>query len=308
MMEGKILAVCTSEKKGTQKKDVQLCVFKEGHGLVGDAHAGNWHRQVSLLSYEKIEAFRAKGACIDFGAFGENLVVSGFDFAKMPVGTLFYSGSVLLEMTQIGKECHSHCEIFKVMGDCIMPREGVFARVLQAGTLKTGDTLKIAKRYRVAIITASDKGAEGLREDTAGAAIKEIVASQGYDTASYVVLPDEQSALAAEMKRIADSNEADLIFTCGGTGPSKRDVTPEATLQIADRLIPGICEAIRAYSMQITKRAMFSRSVSAIRGNTLIVNLSGSKKAVCESLPFIIGSLRHCLDILQGNDSECGRP
>jgi MOSC domain-containing protein YiiM len=177
---GKILAVCTSEKKGTQKKDAGSALFIENHGIEGDAHAGNWHRQVSLLSHEKIEAFRAKGADVEFGAFGENLVVDGFDFAALPLGTLLSCKNVLLEMTQIGKECHSHCEIFKVMGDCIMPREGVFARVLTSGNIKIGDDLKKAVRYRAAIITASDKGSKGEREDTSGGAIKDIVSAKGY--------------------------------------------------------------------------------------------------------------------------------
>jgi TatD DNase family protein len=139
---GRILAICTSEKKGTQKKDTGQAEFKAGHGIVSDAHAGNWHRQVSLLSFQKIEAFRSRGADVDFGAFGENLVVEGFDFAVLPVGTRFRSGSVLLELTQIGKECHHHCQIFDRMGDCIMPREGVFVKVLEGGIIKNGDELE----------------------------------------------------------------------------------------------------------------------------------------------------------------------
>ena len=140
---GKVLAVCISEKKGTQKRNVGSAVFVEDWGLEGDAHAGKWHRQVSLLSSEKINAFRAKGAEVEDGAFGENLVVEGIDFAKLPVGTRFRCGEVVLELTQIGKQCHAHCEIYKVMGDCIMPREGVFTRVLHGGVISVGDELTI---------------------------------------------------------------------------------------------------------------------------------------------------------------------
>jgi MOSC domain-containing protein YiiM len=111
--------------------------------LKGDAHAGSWHRQVSLLSLQKIDAFRGKGAEVVDGDFGENLVVAGIDFSALPVGTLLRCGEALLEMTQIGKECHSHCAIFKRMGDCIMPREGVFAKVLRGGIIKTGDEILI---------------------------------------------------------------------------------------------------------------------------------------------------------------------
>lgn len=142
---GNVIAVCISEKKGVQKKNVGSARFIEDWGIENDAHAGKWHRQVSLLSHDRVEEFRARGAMVDDGAFGENLVVSGFDFKNLPVGTKFRCNDVLLEMTQIGKQCHAHCEIYKVMGDCIMPREGVFARVLHGGTISVGDTLSIVE-------------------------------------------------------------------------------------------------------------------------------------------------------------------
>ena len=140
---GNVLAVCVSTEKGTQKQNVGTAVFVEDWGIEGDAHAGKWHRQVSLLSHEKIEAFRARGAQVEDGAFGENLVVSGIDFRSLPLGTKFQCNDVVLELTQIGKECHNGCEIYKIMGDCIMPREGVFTRVLHGGTISVGDTLRI---------------------------------------------------------------------------------------------------------------------------------------------------------------------
>lgn len=142
---GNVIAVCISEKKGVQKRNVGSARFIEDWGIENDAHAGTWHRQVSLLSHDRVEEFRARGAVVDDGAFGENLVVSGFDFKNLPVGTKFRCNDVLLEMTQIGKQCHAHCEIYKVMGDCIMPREGVFARVLHGGTISVGDTLSIVE-------------------------------------------------------------------------------------------------------------------------------------------------------------------
>ena len=140
---GEIIAICISEKRGTQKKRIPEAEFVEDWGIKGDAHAGKWHRQVSLLSHDKIEAFRARGAEVADGAFGENLVVEGFDFAKMAVGTRFRCNDVILELTQIGKECHNCCEIFKKMGDCIMPREGVFPRVLHGGIVREGDELVV---------------------------------------------------------------------------------------------------------------------------------------------------------------------
>ena len=146
---GKIMAVNISEKKGTQKKNIHEARFIEDWGIENDAHAGKWHRQVSLLSADRINEFRARGAEVADGAFGENLIVEGFDFKSLPVGTVFQCGDVVLEMTQIGKECHSHCEIYKVMGDCIMPREGVFTKVLHGGVIREGDEMTILKMGEV---------------------------------------------------------------------------------------------------------------------------------------------------------------
>lgn len=139
---GVIKGICISENRGTAKHEIEEAILVKDWGIQGDAHAGHWHRQVSLLSYEKIEEFRKKGADIELGAFGENLIVSGYNFRNLAVGTRFQCGEAVLEMTQIGKECHSHCEIYKRMGECIMPREGVFAIVLHGGTIRKGDLLE----------------------------------------------------------------------------------------------------------------------------------------------------------------------
>lgn len=160
---------------------------------------------------------------------------------------------------------------------------------------------------KAAILTASDKGSRGERVDLSGPAIREIIEPEGYEVTVYKVLPDEQAQLEDEMKRIADEKLADVIFTTGGTGFSPRDVTPEATIAVSDRLVPGIPEAMRAYSMTITPKAMLSRAAAGIRKETLIVNMPGSPKAVQESLEYIIGPLRHGLEILLGESSECAR-
>jgi len=162
------------------------------------------------------------------------------------------------------------------------------------------------RRYRVAVITVSDKGSGGEREDASGKLVKEIVIAAGYVVTSYTILPDDQSRLEKEMKRLCDERLAELILTTGGTGFSPRDRTPEATMAVAERLVPGIPEAMRMQGMAITKRAMLSRAVAAIRGKTLIVNLPGSPKAVRENLGFIITELRHGLDVLTGKGGECG--
>lgn len=140
---GIIHGICVSAQKGTQKTPVSEAELVEEWGIRGDAHAGKWHRQVSLLGMEQIEEFRARGADVAFGAFGENLIVEGFHLRMLPVGTRLMVGSALLEVTQIGKECHSHCQIYRSMGDCIMPREGIFARVLRGGTIHPGDVIDL---------------------------------------------------------------------------------------------------------------------------------------------------------------------
>lgn len=304
---GRVVAVCISEKKGTAKKNIGECRLIENFGLEKDAHAGNWHRQVSLLSYEAVEAFRKRGADVADGAFGENLLVEGFDFKSYPVGTVFRCNDVVLEITQIGKKCHSECEIFHMVGDCIMPREGVFARVLHGGVIKVGDELQLMKHFRAGIITASDKGSRGEREDLSGPAIRERIEQAGYRVVSQTILPDEEDALYKEMVRLSDEEHVDVVFTTGGTGFFERDCTPEATLRAATRNAPGIAEAIRYYSLQITPRAMLSRAVSVMRGKTLIINLPGSPKAVRESLDFILPSLEHGIEIMRGDAGECGK-
>ena len=309
---GKVLGICVSEKRGTQKKEVNEAILKENWGIEGDAHAGDWHRQVSLLSFEKIEAFRERGADVDFGAFGENLIVEGYDLRRLPVGTRFRIGEAVLELTQIGKECHSHCEIYKKMGDCIMPREGVFTEVVKGGRIRKGDAVEMEapsldRPYTAAVITLSDKGVKGEREDKSGPKICELAEAAGYQIRETLLLADGIEPLKSQLIRLADQRQMDVIFTTGGTGFSERDLTPEATIQACDRMANGIADAIRNYSMTITPRAMFSRAVSGIRGKTLIINLPGSPKAVAEALEFLLPQLDHGLDILRGTGGECAR-
>ncbi len=312
MKTGKILAICTSQKKGTQKKEIASAVLKENWGIEGDAHAGKWHRQVSMLSFEKIEAFRAKGAEVDFGAFGENLVVEGFDLSAVPVGTCFQIGEAVLRLTQIGKECHSHCEIYKAMGDCIMPREGVFTEVIKGGQVKAGDEMIMLpldkdRPFTAAVVTLSDKGYAGEREDKSGPLIEEMIKEKGYEVVETLLLPDGKQPLKNQLCRLADQRQVNIIFTTGGTGFAEGDVTPEATIDVCDRMAMGIADAIRQYSLTITGRAMLSRAVSGIRKKTLIVNLPGSPKAVKESLEYVLPHLEHGLGILRGTDGECGK-
>ena len=310
-MEGIIKAVCISEKRGTVKKNINEVNVIKDFGLEGDAHAGKWHRQVSFLSADIVDEFNEKGASVIEGDFGENILAYGIDFKKLPVGTKLICNDAKFEITQIGKECHSHCEIYKRVGDCIMPREGVFTRVLKGGEIKAGDEITMLplekdRPFTAAVITLSDKGAAGEREDKSGPLIQEMLMKEGYDVIETLLLPDGEQPLKHQLMRLADQRQVNVIFTTGGTGFAERDVTPEATQAVCDRMAMGIADAIRQYSLSITGRAMLSRAVSGIRKKTLIVNLPGSPKAVKESLEYVLPHLGHGLGILRGTDGECG--
>ncbi len=160
---------------------------------------------------------------------------------------------------------------------------------------------------RFAVLTISDKGYAHQREDASGQEIIRLVQAAGYELAHYGILPDEQVHISAELRRLCDGRVAELVLTTGGTGFAKRDVTPEATLAVVERLCPGIPEAMRAMSMAVTDRAMLTRSVAGIRGDSLIINMPGSPKAVRECLEYILGPLKHGLEILVGQASECAR-
>lgn len=298
--KGKVMAVCISEKKGTVKEDVGGCEIITDFGLKGDAHAGS-ERQVSLLSYEKVENFkREAGNAVSIrpGAFGENLLISGIDPVTLHIGAYLRVGEALLRVTQIGKTCHTGCEISKVTGKCIMPSEGVFARVIEGGEVRV--TNEVSMPLTAAVITSSDRSYAGEREDKSGPVIEKMLKETGYAVTEKILIPDEEDAAFKELTRLSDESGVDLILTTGGTGFSMRDCMPEATIRVADRNVPGISEAIRAYSMTITGRAMLSRAVSVIRGRTLIINLPGSPKAVRECLEYILPQLEHGILILRG--------
>lgn len=310
--EGIIRAVCISEKKGTVKKPVDEIKLIKDYGIENDAHAGNWHRQVSLLSYDRVMEFNENGADVSAGDFGENILVEGIDLKIVPVGAVIEAGTAVLTVTQIGKECHSHCEIYKRMGDCVMPREGIFAVVLQEGTIRAGDLVKIMappsdRPYTAAVITMSDTCFNKIHIDESGPVAKKILEEAGYKVVEQIVLPDEAVQLKTQLIRLSDSRQVDLIVTTGGTGFSVRDVTPEATLSVSQKMVPGISEYIRMRSMELTPRAMLGRGISVIRNNTLIINLPGSKKAVEESLEFIKEHIKHGIDVLRNSVTNCGR-
>lgn len=309
-MSGTIAAVCISKAKGTRKLPIQQAELKANWGIDGDAHAGRWHRQISLLSVTSIDKMRQackeRGIDLAPGDFAENLTIANLEVAALPVGTYLLAGETLLEVTQIGKKCHHHCEIFQQVGECVMPKEGIFARVLAGGKITVGDKISIWQGIPVAIITASDKGAKGEREDVSGQEIANMIAEIGGKVIDYRILPDDMEALASTMVELTDQIGAALVLTTGGTGFSPRDFTPEATLKVIERQVPGLPEAMRRESFAKTSRAMLSRAVAGIRGKSLIINLPGSPKGVRECMQVIMPVLPHAVEILRGTSGECG--
>lgn len=311
-MEGKILAVCTSSRKGIQKNAIDEIRLVRGYGIEGDAHAGNWHRQVSLLEAEKIEQMRAKGLELADGAFGENIVTSELDFQKLEVGRRFRIGnSAVLQMTQRGKKCHDHCAIYYTAGECIMPKNGIFGRVLRSGSVKAGDSIRTDPafdRYRLAVLTLSDRGAEGKREDTSGPLVVEMLdGAVSGDIIEQSLLPDDRDALQKKLIGLCDEQICDLIITTGGTGLSPRDITPDVTLEVCEREIPGLAELMRLEGLKHTPRAVLSRGVCAQRGQCIVVNLSGSPKAVKEQLGALLPVLDHALLMATGIPQDCAK-
>lgn len=311
-LAGRIKAVCISDRKHVQKWEVPSVRLVPRLGIEGDAHAGYAHRQVSLLAEESVDKMRAKGLSdLKPGAFGENILTEGLDLSALRVGDLLRAGEeVLLQVSQVGKECVDRCAIYYAAGDCIMPREGVFARVLRGGELAPGDPIRAVDKkdvdfFLAAVLTVSDRGSRGEREDLSGKALEEVLELNGFAVVEREVVPDEVEAVADALARFADELRVDLVLTTGGTGLSPRDVTPEATLRVIEREVPGMAEAMRASSLLKTPHAMLSRAVCGIRGSTLIVNLPGSPRGARENLEVILPALPHGLSKLRGDPSEC---
>lgn len=308
----KVAAVCLSKEKGVRKQSVAFGQLIAGWGLEGDAHGGKWHRQVSLLGVESIDKMRnmakEQGLELTYGDFAENITTEGLELYSLPVGTLLTVGSALLEVTQIGKSCHHHCEIAKTVGKCVMPKEGIFARVLAGGTIRAGDDITLWKGIPVGILTASDKGAKGEREDLSAREIEELVKEIGGQVVDYRLLPDDKELLSEAMRNMVDDRGVRLLLTTGGTGFAPRDVTPEATLAVIERQVPGLPEAARRETAAFSPKAMLSRGMAGIRGKGLIVNLPGSPKGVREWLQVLLPVLPHAIEILQGQGGECAEP
>ena len=267
MGNGRLLHVCISNRKGIAKHEIPSAKLLQDYGMEADAHAGEWHRQISLLAHTDIEFMRAKGLKLKPGAFGENLVIDGVNTDELGVGSQLRVGPILLELTQVGKVCHTRCAIYYTTGDCIMPRTGLFARVVEAGEVTAGMPVEIVhpvdrSTLQAAVITISDRCSAGQTIDTAGPAVAALLGSElGARIAWTKLVPDNISDIAEAIKDFSD-RRVDIILTAGGTGPDVRDVTPEATRKVLDRELPGLAEAMRAASSAKTPNAWLSRADS----------------------------------------------
>lgn len=299
-----------SEKKGTVKtprKEVEL----NAHGIVNDAHAGNWHRQVSLLAEESILAFEGElGRKIGFGEFAENITTSGIAIHLTKPFDRFVSEHTEMEVTQIGKKCHgTNCEIFQQTGKCVMPKEGIFCRVTKPGRLVQGERLTyVPKVFRIKVITLSDRASQGIYKDKSGPLIEKLAGnwfqSQGYNfETDRVVIPDEKKLLEIELQKAVSEN-MDLVYTTGSTGIGPRDIAPDVVKQFIDLEIPGIMEMIRMKYGAEKPNALLSRSVAGVKGQTPVFALPGSTKAVHEYLTEIHKILMHTYLMLNGIDSH----
>lgn len=306
--EARVLSVNVSPETGTVKTPIPQAVIN-GDGLVGDAHAGPWHRQVSLLSQDAVDAWSSRhDRTIEPGAFGENLTLTGDDLEDVAPLDRFEIGDVELEVTQIGKSCHgAGCAIFRDVGDCIMPRLGLFARVVQGGRVEPGDRVVLRTRPLVAtVLTLSDRAAAGIYEDRSGpavqAALAEIFAPTRWRlTTSCHVLPDDGEALD-RAAREAIASGADILLTTGSTGVGPRDIAPEHLRPLLTREIPGIMDHIRLRFGADHPGALLSRSLAGVSARTLVFALPGSVRAVGEYMGEIGKVLEHLLFTVHGID------
>ncbi len=306
----KVLSVNISEKKGVAKTPVESIELTE-QGVKNDAHSGFWQRQVSLLGIDSITKFEKEAKRkIKYGEFAENITTEGLVlYETAPLDQLLI-GDVVLEITQIGKECHgTSCAIFKEVGNCIMPNEGIFARVIKKGTLKAGDQITYVKKaFKVYVITLSDRASRGEYEDRSGPRIMELAYEYfwNYDYSveiEHTIIPDDPESLRVLLER-AEDDLVDVVFTTGGTGIGPRDFTPDVVKDLLDKEIPGVMESIRIKYGTDKPNTLLSRGVAGVMSSTLIFTLPGSVRAVNEYLEEIFKTLRHQIYMLHGLDAH----
>jgi molybdopterin adenylyltransferase len=303
-----VVSVNVSAAKGTPKLPAPT-IAVDAFGVVGDAHAGTWNRQVSLLDMGDIEQFaQGIGRTIQPGEFGENLTIRSPDSGRVTVLDRFHFNGVDLEVTQIGKKCHGQgCSIFQQLGKCVMPDKGIFSRVLQGGAIRPGDRGEHLRRtFRFLIITLSDRAAAGQYADRSGPRIRELLetflAGRAWQSQIDMILVPDDAAQLREQLIAAKEADIDVVFTTGGTGVAPRDITPETVADVCDKLIPGIMESIRVKHGAREPRALLSRSIAGVAGRTLMYTLPGSVRAVEDYMEEILKTVEHAILSLHGVD------
>ncbi len=310
MQHIQINSVNISTNKGTIKKPVDQIELTH-YGVSGDAHAGTWNRQVSLLGTESIVKFElGAGRKVAYGEFAENITTTGIELWLTHPLDRFTFGEIELEVTQIGKECHgASCAIFKEVGNCVMPKEGIFCRVVSPGTLSAGMELEYhPKVFRAMVITLSDRASSGEYEDISGPRITELLETHFKITNSQSLIvnrliPDDSHKLE-ELLNKAKEELVDIVITTGGTGIGPRDFTPDVVKSLLDKEIPGIMEMIRMKYGAEKPTALTSRSVAGVMGKSLVFTLPGSVRAVNEYMAEICKSLMHLVYMLHGLDTH----
>lgn len=308
-----IRSVNVSEKKGTVKKPTQY-IELDSLGVCGDAHSGEWHRQVSLLDEEAYGMMELDASKFPFGTFAENITTCGKpddntpDLKHCRLGDRFRCGDVLLEVTQIGKKCHGPgCAVYKETGHCVMPKEGIFARVLSGGMLKPGDELIYEpKTYHIAVITLSTRARKGIYTDRSGPELERLIGEFCKENdwpcrISHSLLPDDAALLHFELRKYIRAGY-DMVFTTGGTGIGPSDITIEVVKRVLDKEIPGIMEYIRMKYGNDNPNALLSASLAGIAENSLVFALPGSVKAVNEYFNEIARTLKHMVFMRMGID------
>lgn len=303
----KILSVNISTKKGTVKNPVGAIILNQ-NGVENDAHSGPWHRQVSLLGKESFEKFEQQAhRQLQFGEFAENITTEGVLLYKTTPLDVFKNDRIELMVTQIGKKCHGDgCAIYREVGNCVMPKEGIFAKVIHGGALQTGDVLEYhPKIYKIKIITLSDRASKGEYEDLSGPEIENLIKNHFHKNPEKIhteisVIPDDPQLLKNLVEQ--SKNMFDAIITTGGTGIGPRDITPDIIKPMLDKEIPGIMEIIRVRYGMDKPNASLSRSIAGIMGSSLVYTLPGSVKAVREYMDEILKTLEHLIFMQYGLD------
>lgn len=305
-----VVSVNISEKKGTPKTPAGY-IDLNNTGVAGDAHSGLWHRQVSLLGQESVDRFSEEaGRKIASGEFAENITTRGLElFNALPLDRLV-SQKAELEVTQIGKKCHgSSCSIFQEVGNCVMPKEGIFARVIRGGRIEAGDTFYYhPRKFRFLVLTLSDRASRGEYEDKSGPAVNNMLNKhfeQGRRAIQVenIIIPDDEKLLKKSVERGLKEN-FDFIITTGGTGLGPRDITPGIIRPMLDKEIPGIMEMIRVKYGAEKPNALLSRGVAGLTGNSFIYTLPGSVKAVNEYMVEIMKTMEHLVYMLNELDAH----